>query len=129
MSAPGASSAAVLEAARQASLAGHHQQAVDLCVSVLRQHPGEPHALAFLALALWRASAFAQAVDVLQQALKHFPAQEELSLALLDAWLALGQGEQAMQFAAGLPQALLARPAFRSRIEDLLVRLLNAGAF
>ncbi|RTL43508.1 MAG: glycosyltransferase family 61 protein [Burkholderiales bacterium] len=129
MSAPGASSAAVLEAARQASLAGHHQQAVDLCVSVLRQHPGEPHALAFLALALWRASAFAQAVDVLQQALKHFPAQEELSLALLDAWLALGQGEQAMQFAAGLPQALLARPAFRSRIEDRLVRLLNAGAF
>lgn len=123
------SSAARLEAARQASLAGQHQQAVDLCVSVLQQQPGEPRALAFLGLALWRASAFAQAAEVLQQALKHFPAQEELSLALLDTWFAIGQGERAMQFAAGLPEALLSKAAFRTRIEDRLARMLNAGAF
>lgn len=120
---------ASLEAARQASLEGQHQKAVDLCVAVLRQKPGDPRALAFLALALWRASAFAQAVEVLQQALTHFPAQEELSLALLDSRLAIGQGEQALQFAATLPEQLLSKPAFRSRIEGRLVALLNAGEF
>lgn len=82
---------ASLEAARQASCEGQHQRAVDLCAAVLRQWPGEPRAFAFLALALWRASAFERAVDALQQALQHYPAQEELSLALLDAWLAVGQ--------------------------------------
>lgn len=123
------STAATLEAARQSSLEGRHQRAVDLCMSVLRQSPGDPRALAFLALALWRASAFAQAADVLQHALRHFPAQEELSLALLESWLAIGLGEKALQFAAGLPEVVLSRPAFRSRIEDRLVRLLKAGEF
>lgn len=121
--------AATLEAARQASLEGQHQRAIDLSTLVLRQQPGEPRALAYLALALWRACAFAQAVDVLQHALRHFPGQEELSLALLDSWLAMGRGEQAMVFAAGLPAAVLSRPAFRSRIEGRLVGLLKAGEF
>jgi capsular polysaccharide biosynthesis protein len=118
-----------LEAARQASLRGQHQQAVDLCAAALQQSPGEPRAIAFLALSLWRASAFAQAVEVLGQALTQFPAQEELSFALLDSLLALRRGEQALQFAATLPPQLLEKPAFRSRIEDRLVKLLNAGEF
>lgn len=118
-----------LEAARQASLEGQHQKAVDLCASVLRQKPGDALGIAYLALTLWRASAHVQAVELLPHALSHFPAQDELSLALLDSCLALGQGERALKFAATLPEALLAKPAFRSRIEDRLVALLNAGDF
>lgn len=129
MADPNTSSVASLEAARQASLEGQHQKAVDICVAVLRESPDDPRALAFLALALWRASAFVQAVNPLQQALRHFPAQEELSLALLDSCLAIGRGEQALEFAATLPEALLEKPAFRSRIERRLVGLLNGSEF
>ncbi|WP_457445582.1 glycosyltransferase 61 family protein [Roseateles sp. P5_E4] len=134
-----------LQAAREAGLRGQHQQAVDLCVAVLQEKPGDPTAVAFLGLSLWRASAFAQAVDVLQQALRHFTAQEELNVALLDSWRALGQQELALQFAAKLSDELLARPMLKSwkaalkqgvdalgpgvLVEDRLSRLFDHGLF
>lgn len=102
-----------LQAAREAGLRGQHQQAVDLCVAVLQEKPGDAMAVAFLGLSLWRAGAFGQAADVLQQALRHWPTQDELNLALLDCWRALGQQDRALQFAAALPAGLLAGPLFR----------------
>jgi capsular polysaccharide biosynthesis protein/tetratricopeptide (TPR) repeat protein len=103
-----------LQAAREAGLRRQHQRAIDLCVAVLQERPGDPMAVAFLALSLWRAQAFAQAIDVLQQALRHFPAQEELNLTLLDCWRASGKMDDALRFAATLPGGLLDRPLFKS---------------
>jgi len=134
-----------LQAAREAALQGQHQRAVDLCVAVLQDRPGDPMAVAFLGLSIWRAGAFAQAVDVLRQALQHFPAQEELNLALLDCWRGLGQEALALQFAGALAPELLARPMLRSwraaltqgvgalgpgvGVEDRLTRLYDKGLF
>lgn len=132
-----------LLAARDAGLRGEHQRAVDLCVAVLQETPGDPAALAFLGLSLWRAEAYAQAVDVLGLALRHWPRQAELSLALLDSWRALGQQEHALRFAAALPPDVLSGPSFRTwraalekgvdelgpglSVEDRLARLYDQG--
>ncbi len=103
-----------LLAAHEAGLRGNHQQAVDLCVAVLKERPGDPTACAFLGLSLWRGRAYSQAVDVLQQALRQWPTQPDLNLALMDAWRALGQEERALQLAAALPAEVLANPMFRT---------------
>lgn len=109
----------LLSAARDASLAGEHQRALDLCVGALEQRPGEPQAVAFLGLSLWRAKNFAQAVDVLREALKRFPAQYELSMALLESLHHLGREEQALSFAATLPESLRNLAPFQARLDEL----------
>lgn len=109
----------MLLAARDASLRGDHQGAVDLCVAVLQQKPGHAQAVAFLGLSLWRARNFTQAADILHEALKHFPGQFELSLALLESLHGLGQVEQAMTFAATLPDGVRKHPQLQARLQGL----------
>lgn len=109
----------LLLAARDASLRGEHRQALDLCVAILQQRPGHAQAVAFLGLSLWRAKNFAQAVEVLREALKHFPAQYELSLALLESLHALGQVGQALNFAATLPDGVRNQAQVQARLQEL----------
>ncbi|MDR7271887.1 capsular polysaccharide biosynthesis protein/thioredoxin-like negative regulator of GroEL [Pelomonas saccharophila] len=111
----------LLLAARASSLREDHRQALALCVAALQQRPGDPQGVAFLGLSLWRARNFAQAVDVLQEALKRFPAQYELSLALLESLRHLGREEQALSFAATLPESVRSQRALQTRLEELQV--------
>mgnify|MGYP000942897547 CR=1 FL=1 len=132
-----------LLAARDAGLRGQHQQAVDLCIAVLQERPGNSEACAYLGLSLWRAAAYPQAVEVILEALRHWPNQPELNLALLDSWRALGEEDVALRFAAALPADLLAGPLFRTwraalsqgaaelgpglGVEDRLARMYDQG--
>lgn len=109
----------LLLAARESSLRGEHQQALDLCISALQRKPGDPQAVAFLGLCLWRSGNFGQAADVLKEALRRFPAQPELSQALLESLHNLGEEGQALSFAATLPVGLLDKAPLRARVEAL----------
>lgn len=103
---------ALLQSAREASLAGEHPRAIELCQLAQRADPANPTVAAFLGLTLWRAGAFREALAPLSEALSRFPGQEELSFALAESLNATAQPQQALDVLALVPASLAAAKDF-----------------